>query len=340
MVVHRKCSGIADGDTRQWKWQPSDCYRPADGPETRLKRFARTMRQEDNSFAALAEALSKSADYRVLRRLVPRPPFTPSVGQAVKTGVLLDVETTGLDQRTDEVIELGMVKFDYLANGRIAGVRDVFTSFNEPSAPISQEITELTGITDEIVAGHRIDESAVSDFISEAVIVIAHNAGFDRKFAERYWPVFEAKAWACSATEVEWRKHGFEGSRLGYLLNGAGFFHHAHRAIDDCHALLEILSCELPSTGAPALAVLLERARKKTMRVWAEQSPFELKDALKRRGYRSSDGSDGRPRSWYIDVDEVSLDAEIAFLRAEIYLRNLDPRFQTLTAFDRFSVRS
>jgi hypothetical protein len=38
----------------------------------------------------------------------------------------------------------------------------------------------------------------------------------------------------CSAMEVEWRKHDFEGSRLGYLLNGAGFFHQAHRAVDDC----------------------------------------------------------------------------------------------------------
>jgi hypothetical protein len=144
MVVHRKRSGIADGDTRQWKWRASDCYRPGGGPETRLQRFARTMRQEDNSFAALAEALSKSADSWVLRRLIARQPFTPSVG----------------------------------------------------------------------------------------------------------------------------------------------------------------------------------------------------KDALKRRGYRWSDRSDGRPRSWYIDVDEVSLDAGIGFLRAKIYLRDLEPRFQTLTAFDHFSVRS
>src|SRR4051794_17157009 len=54
------------------------------------------------------------------------------------------------------------------------------------------------------------------------------------KFAERYWPIFEHKAWACSATEIEWRKHGFDGSRLGYLLAGAGLFHEAHRAVDDC----------------------------------------------------------------------------------------------------------
>ncbi|UPK35149.1 3'-5' exonuclease [Bradyrhizobium sp. 186] len=297
------------------------------------------MLENDLTLAAMAEVLARSNDYRVLRRLARREIFTPSNGASTRTGILIDVETTGLDQQKDEVIELGMVKFDYLADGRIVGVRDVFSSFNEPSAPIPSEVTALTGITDGMVAGSRIDGNVVSSFVEDAVIVIAHNAGFDRKFAERYWPVFQRKAWGCSATEIEWRKHGFEGSRLGYLLNGAGFFHQAHRAVDDCHALLEILDFQL-STGSPALAVLLEQARKKKMRVWAEQSPFDLKDALKRRGYRWSDGSDGRPRSWFIDVEESQLDAEIAFLRAEIYLRDIEPRLQVLTAFDRFSIRS
>jgi DNA polymerase III subunit epsilon len=297
------------------------------------------MLENDLTLAAMAEALAKSADYRVLRRLVHRETFAPSNGQTAKTGILIDVETTGLDQQKDEIIELGMVKFDYLPDGRIAGLKDVFSSFNEPSTPIPFEITALTGITDEMVAGHRIDEAAVSLFANDTVIVIAHNASFDRKFAERYWPIFQRKAWGCSATEVEWRRHGFEGSRLGYLLNGAGFFHQAHRAVDDCNALLEILAFELQTTGTSALAVLLEHARRKTMRVWAEQSPFDLKDKLKRRGYRWSDGSDGRPRSWYIDIDESKLDDEVAFLKTEIYLRDVEPSFQILTAFNRFSVR-
>ena len=214
---------------------------------------------EDNvDLAALAEALVRSGNYRVLRRLVPRAASIPSTDQVCRTGIILDVETTGLDQQKDEIIELGMVKFDYLPDGSVAGLRDVFTSFNEPSCPIPSEVTALTGITDDMVADQRIDEAAVSAFVADAVIVIAHNAGFDRKFAERYWPVFERKAWGCSATEIEWRKHGFEGSRLGYLLNGAGLFHQAHRAVDDCHALLEILALELPTIGASALATLLE----------------------------------------------------------------------------------
>ncbi len=298
------------------------------------------MLENQLTFDAMAEALAQSADYRVLRRLVPRKSFNPSFGLAKKIGILLDVETTGLDQQKDEVIELGMVKFDYLPDGRIADIKDVFSSFNEPSEPIPPEVTALTGITNDMVAGQHIEEVAVSAFVEDAVIVIAHNAGFDRKFAERYWPVFQRKGWGCSATEIEWRKHGFEGSRLGYLLNGAGFFHQAHRAVDDCHAMLEILALELPTAGTPALGVLLAQARKKTIRVWAEQSPFDLKDKLKRRGYRWSDGNDGRPRSWYVDVAEGKLDDEIAFLRTEIYLRDVEPRLQTLTAFDRFSIRA
>jgi len=43
-----------------------------------------------------------------------------------------------------------------------------------------------------MVAGHRIDEAAVTAFVDEAVI--ARNSGFDRKFAERHWPIFEQKA--------------------------------------------------------------------------------------------------------------------------------------------------
>jgi DNA polymerase III subunit epsilon len=136
------------------------------------------------------------------------------------------------------------------------------------------------------------------------------------------------------------RDFGFKPTKLGYLLNGAGFFHQAHRAVDDCLALLEVLAFELPTTGKPALAVLLEQARKRTMRVWAEQAPFDLKDTLKRRGYRWSDGTDGRPRSWYVDVDESRLEDEITFLKSEIYLLDEELRTQILTATSRFSVRA
>lgn len=70
------------------------------------------MAPEPIDLAAMAAVLKHSSDYRVLRRLIPRMDLSPSNGESTRTGILLDVETTGLDTAKDEVIELGMVKFD------------------------------------------------------------------------------------------------------------------------------------------------------------------------------------------------------------------------------------
>jgi DNA polymerase-3 subunit epsilon len=66
-----------------------------------------------------------------------------------------------------------------------------------------------------------------------------------------------------------------------------------------------------------------------------------MKEHLKRRGgYRWSDGTDGGRKSWYVDVDEAMAQAEIRFLREEIYGRDVDLGTEELTAYNRFSNRS
>src|SRR5258708_26773438 len=201
----------------------------------------------DQALAAMAQTLEASGEYRVLRRLAFRQWFsTPT--ERTKVGISLDVETTGRDAASDEVVELGMVKFSYHPDGTVAVVLDRFSSFNEPSRTIPEEAIKLHGITNEMAAGHKIDGDAVTAFVSDAAVIIAHNAAFDRKFAERDWPGFAVKPWTCSVNQIEWPAHGFEGSRLGYLLSGIGMFHKSHRAVDDCHALLEILAHPISDT--------------------------------------------------------------------------------------------
>jgi DNA polymerase-3 subunit epsilon len=190
-----------------------------------------------------------------------------------------------------------------------------------------------------MVAGHRIEEAAVEEFVRPANVIIAHHSDFDRKFAECLNPAFARKPWACSMSEVDWRKYGFAGANLGYLLAGCGLFHDAHRAVDDCHAVLEILAKALPGASITALEALLTRARQPSFRIWAENSPFDLKSILKSRGYKWSDGSDGWPRCWYVDVAADRHPAEIEFLRTEIYRREVDVRWQSFTALERFSAR-
>jgi DNA polymerase-3 subunit epsilon len=92
-------------------------------------------------------------------------------GTEPKQALFVDVETTGLDHQTDEIIELAMVPFTYGPDGQIHEVKEPFQRFNQPSKPISAEITRLTGITDEMVAGHVIDPAEVETFAQEAVLV-------------------------------------------------------------------------------------------------------------------------------------------------------------------------
>jgi DNA polymerase-3 subunit epsilon len=289
----------------------------------------------------LARRLEATGNYRILRRLVPQQPTQTPTGCDGKVGIIIDFETTGLDAKKDEIIEVAMVKFHYSNSDQVIGVTGIFQAFNQPSVPIPKEIIELTGISDEMVAGHKIDDAALENFIGDANIIIAHNAAFDRKFAERFWPLFEHMPWACSATGIDWQQHGFGGAKLTYLVTQSGLFHDAHRALDDCHATLEILSRQLPAaTSTTALGALLDRARRKTFRISAENAPFDLKETLKRRRYRWNDGTDGRPRSWHIDVEEDKLNAELTFLRSEVYQRDVNLDCREITALDRFSNRA
>ena len=190
-----------------------------------------------------------------------------------------------------------------------------------------------------MVTGQAIDAAQVEVFAAESNIVIAHNAGFDRRFAERFWPIFQQKPWACSATQIDWRRHKITGAKLDYILAAFGYFHDAHRAADDCHALVAILRRTLPHAQSSGLSTLLAEARKDSHRVWAESSPYELKNTLKKRGYRWSDGSDGTPKAWYVDVAEDSLVQELNFLRDEIYQRDVEIPTRPVTAWERFSAR-
>jgi hypothetical protein len=64
------------------------------------------MPSDEIDLAAMAETLARSPDYRVLRRLTPRTEFASCDGQATRVGILIDVETTGLNTAQDEIIEL------------------------------------------------------------------------------------------------------------------------------------------------------------------------------------------------------------------------------------------
>ena len=287
----------------------------------------------------LAHTLEAAGDYRIIRRLKPRPRTIPPPGTPVRLGLVVDVETTGLDPRRDEIIELAMTPFTYGLDGAVFGVDESFQGLRQPSEPIAPEITAITGITNEMVNGQAIDPVHVAKFAASASLVIAHNAAFDRRFLERFSDVFSTKPWACSLSQIDWAAEGFEGTKLAYLAQATGFFYDRHRAMHDCLATIELLAMRLPRSGVTGLSRLLDGARTVAWRIWAENSPFNLKDVLKARGYRWNGDPGPQPRAWYIDVPEAQRESELRFLRTEIYQYEVDPPVRRIDAYDRFSDR-
>ncbi len=151
---------------------------------------------------AAARQLEASGRYRVLRRLDLGACLTDRGESQTRLGMFLDIESTGLDPLSCEPIELAILPFEYQLDGAIVAIHPPFHQFNEPSAPIPVEITKITGITNELVSGHRIDPAAVASFIDDAAIVVAHNAAFDRPIAERISPAFIALSTFCQRSAV------------------------------------------------------------------------------------------------------------------------------------------
>lgn len=94
------------------------------------------------------------------------------------TFTVFDTETTGLEPRTNRVVEAGAIRFD------ARGIVSRFNVLINPGCPMPAEVTKINGITDAMLAGQPSAEIVMPDFlrfIGESVL-IAHNAPFDISF--------------------------------------------------------------------------------------------------------------------------------------------------------------
>lgn len=161
----------------------------------------------------------------------------------LKDFVAVDIEATGLSPEKEKIIEIGAVKY------RNGIQTEVFSSLINPEWIVSERITELTHITNDMLKDAPHEEYVIKqylDFVGDEVI-LGHNIGFDYSFlkaaAERYGYLYEVKA--VDTLRIAKTCHmELESRTLGNMCSHYGIINeNAHRALDDALATAKLYIC-------------------------------------------------------------------------------------------------
>lgn len=159
--------------------------------------------------------------------------------------IYFDTETTGLDCSRCQIIELAMLT---VIDGEIEERYDRFIRVDGPLPP---RITEITGITDQMLNGGKTEREVAEDLkvrLTPGTVMIAHNCQFDLQFVyhllKRHLPmeadeIVESLDWIDTVTVLKDRKeypHRLENAVEHYGIEKVNF----HRAIDDTKALYDV----------------------------------------------------------------------------------------------------
>ena len=224
------------------------------------------------------------------------------------TGVIVDLETTGIDSEKDQIIEIGLLEF-MLEDGQEPIITEMYGACEDPGFALSAEIIELTGLTDASLKGRQINWQHVQSMLGRASVIIAHNAAFDRGFLQKRKELQLSSAhWACSQRHIDWRGKKHRCRSLNHLAADYGFVNpFAHRALFDTATTFRIVK--------PFLTEMLHRSYEREILLEAVGAAFEVKDKLRERGY----SWDAQMRVWAKQVFESELEQERSFLSDAIY---------------------
>lgn len=243
--------------------------------------------QRPDATSYVKKISERPEDYRVLERLPLDKKSVPArlkdTGEPVRWIAILDTETTGFGPDA-EVLELAIVRCGIDDSGNLCSIDEILDEFNDPGFEIPAEVGKLTGITDDMVRGKRVDKTKVEHILRDDPVIIAHNAKFDRPFFEKLFPG-DSHEWACSMEYCDWSGRGFTGRNLGMLLQQEGFFFDAHRAYMDCLAVAALMHI-VPGCLAEILTP--------SIKIVAGGNSFGVKEALKAHRYRWN----GTDKTW------------------------------------------
>lgn len=200
--------------------------------------------------------------------------------------IVLDTETTGIDE-DDEIIELAMLDlFFELKTRKFMAVGLLTDELREPSRmakrTLSPFIKELTGLTEEDLAGKSIDPVAVNNRLKTANVVLIHNAKFDRRMLDSFLQSDELNnvLFGCSYECIEWITGGkYLSGKQELLLMFHGALFHGHRANTDIMGLAWLI------VKFDYIGLIIENLKIKYCHVEAVKSHISTKNHLKRFGF-------------------------------------------------------
>lgn len=178
--------------------------------------------------------------------------------------IVLDIETTGLDPKTEKIIEIGAARV------RDGQVEDTYQTLVNPARSLTERIVELTGITDEMLSGAPYIEEVLTAFLDFAGedILLGHSVRFDYSFLKRAAvnqnDTFEKKA-VDTLKLARLCLPELPSRSLGALCEHYGIAHTAHRALGDAlatHALYQALCGQFEAADQAQPYQLIYKAKK------------------------------------------------------------------------------
>lgn len=207
---------------------------------------------------------------------------------------IIDTETTGLDQH-DEPLSIGIILASIGERGELLQEVAHYEGLREPSVPIHPKAQAVHGLTTEVLQGRTFDIEKVQSLLSQAEVLIAHNAAFDARMLAKVLEI-DAK-WRCSYRQFPWP--AMTNQKLDTVCATFNVERtQQHGAMSDARALLHCLTVRTGKTDRsktylkkllekPDFNVTPRRSRPDATETVTHRVEFTLDDFISPEGYQA-----------------------------------------------------
>ena len=191
----------------------------------------------------------------------------------MRTILIVDVETTGLEPETGKLVEVGAALFDVQHRAVLSQVSTLLPVRENGAEHINGIRAEMTQAAPEAVLKQA--KELVRALSVHADAYVAHNAAFDSKWL----PSFRDKPWICTMEDVRWpRAKKGHPSVVSLALDYGVPVWAAHRALTDCTYLAQVMERE------PELEMLLAAALE-PRQYYVAEVPYDQRQLCKDAGF-------------------------------------------------------